>query len=93
MPDYEDTIEVPIAHKVLCLSHEWRFFAKEIEKGFKTTPVKCILCDAEASAIFYCPRGCTCSPNKIQPRCEHHIMRANDTKEEMYLLEDFRIGE
>ena len=82
--NYDDKEEVTIAHRVLRLAHYWEYFAKE---GLRTTSIKCILCESPASAIFYCPRGCTCSVNKIQPRCEYHIMRAN---EEMYTLEDFR---
>lgn len=57
----------------------------------KTTPVKCLLCDAQASVIVHAPYGCTCSPNIIQPRCEHHYRRALDSNEDMRILEDFRV--
>lgn len=81
--DYEDRVEVPIGDKVAKIAHEWKHVPE-----VRTTPIKCLLCEEQATAIFYCPRGCTCSPNKIQPRCEHH---AYDTMDEMYILEDFRI--
>jgi hypothetical protein len=43
----------------------------------------------EAVAITYAPHGCTCSPNQIQPRCAQHLMRAWDSEEELYIVEDF----
>jgi hypothetical protein len=67
--------------------HEWKNTPE-----VKTTPVKCLLCDAEAVVITYAPHGCTCSPNKIQPRCAQHLHRARDTMEEIYIIEDFIIG-
>lgn len=69
----------------------WRSHSWGSEQETKTTPVKCLLCDSEAVAIFHAPNGCTCAPNKIQPRCQQHVLRADDTGEELYLLEDFRI--
>lgn len=68
--------------------HEWN-----AEPMVKTTPVKCLLCESEAVAVGYFPHGCTCSPNKIQPRCMQHLIRADDTEEEFVILEDFRITE
>ncbi|HEX4611120.1 MAG TPA: hypothetical protein VH092_23215 [Urbifossiella sp.] len=56
-----------------------------------TTPVKCLLCYSEAAAIVYAPNGCTCSPNKYQPRCEQHLRRAWDTGEDIIVVEDFRL--
>jgi hypothetical protein len=84
--NYEDIIEVPIAHRISRIAHYWKYVPE-----IRTTPVKCLLCNTDASAIYYCPNGCTCSPNKIQPRCEHHAGRAYDTEEIMYVLEDFRL--
>lgn len=68
--------------------HEWKN-----KPHVTTTSVKCLLCDDEALAVavFYAPHGCTCSPNKIQPRCMQHLMRADNTDEEMHMLGDFRI--
>jgi hypothetical protein len=67
--------------------HRWRDTPE-----VKTTPIMCLLCgDKEASVVVYTPHGCTCSPNKIQPRCEHHLMRAYDTGEDYTIIEDFRI--
>jgi hypothetical protein len=59
--------------------------------GVTTTPVKCLLCDSEAAVIVYAPNGCTCSPNKYQPRCEQHLRRAWDTGEDIVVVEDFRL--
>lgn len=61
------------------------------EPDVKTSPIKCFICDDPASVVIYAPHGCTCSPNKIQPRCEHHLMRAYDTGETYTILEDFRL--
>lgn len=61
------------------------------DAGVKTTPVKCLLCEADAAIIGYFPFGCTCSPNKIQPRCMQHFLRANDTEESFEIIEDFRM--
>ena len=66
--------------------HEWKH-----TPAIKTTPVKCLLCADEATVIIYAADGCTCSPNKFQPRCEQHLMRLRDTGEEFEILEDFRI--
>lgn len=66
--------------------HEWKY-----EPNTRTTPVKCLLCDSESVVVVYTPQGCTCSPNKYQPRCEQHLSRAIDTGEEIYIIEDFRI--
>lgn len=82
-PHYEKQIaelKAQIPHKL------WQF-----DLDTKATSVKCLLCDAEASAIVYTPCGCTCSPNIIQPRCEQHYPRALDSNEDMQILEDFRI--
>lgn len=57
----------------------------------RTTPLKCLLCDDEAVVIVYAERGCTCSPNKYQPRCSQHLSRANDSNEDIEVVEDFRI--
>lgn len=57
----------------------------------QTTPVKCLLCDSEAVVIIHAPDGCTCSPNKYQPRCDQHLHRLMDTGEEFVIVEDFRI--
>jgi hypothetical protein len=54
----------------------------------KTTPVKCLLCDAESVAITYALHGCTCSPNKIPPRCAQHLIWAWDSEEELHIVED-----
>jgi hypothetical protein len=60
--------------------------------GVKTTPVKCLLCDDLAAVIVYCPNGCTCSPNKYQPRCDHYLGRLFATCDDpgIRLVEDFR---
>lgn len=65
--------------------HSWK------NKGITTTDIKCLLCSASAAVIVYAPEGCTCSPNKIQPRCDHHLGRAYDTEESITILEDFRL--
>lgn len=57
----------------------------------RTTPIRCLLCESEAVVVAYAPFGCTCSPNKIQPRCSQHLTRANDTSELLTVIEDFRI--
>jgi hypothetical protein len=67
-------------------AHAWR-----AHPGVTTTPVKCLLCDSEAVAIVYARNGCTCSPNKYQPRCEQHLRRAWDTGEDIVVVEDFRV--
>ena len=72
------------------MRHNWN----EIEGAgitIKTTPIKCLLCYDEAVVVIHAPNGCTCSINKIQPRCGHHLMRATDTQEEFAIIEDFRI--
>lgn len=55
------------------------------------TPIKCLLCSDDAVVIVYAENGCTCSPNKYQPRCMQHLMRANDSNEDIEIVEDFRI--
>lgn len=36
-------------------------------------PTPCCLCDAEAVAIYYMPRGCVARPDlTVQPLCAHH---------------------
>lgn len=68
--------------------HEWKDFP-----GTKTTPVKCILCKDDAVVVVYAPNGCTCSPNKYQPRCMQHLMRLFDSDEGGFdIIEDFRIS-
>lgn len=58
----------------------------------KTTPIQCIFgCKEQAVVITYAKNGCTCHPNKIQPRCEQHLERAFSTGEELEIIEDFRI--
>lgn len=59
--------------------------------GAKTTPVKCLLCDDEAAVIICARHGCTCSPNKYQPRCMQHLIRAIDSNETFEVVEDFTI--
>jgi hypothetical protein len=66
-------------------------YAWKDHPGIKTTPVKCLLCDDEAAVIVYAPNGCTCSPNKYQPRCIQHLHRAWDSGEDITVVEDFRI--
>lgn len=66
--------------------HDWK-----TEPGVTTTSIKCLLCDDPAAVIVYAPHGCTCSPNKIQPRCDHHLHRAWDTDEDIEIIEDFRL--
>lgn len=57
----------------------------------RTTPVKCLLCDDEAVVVVFAQHGCTCSPNKYQPRCMQHLVRAYATNEDIMIVEDFRI--
>lgn len=66
--------------------HEWKS-----EPDVKTTSIQCLLCEDEAVVIVHAPHGCLCSPNKYQPRCMQHLMRANDTDEDITVIEDFRI--
>jgi hypothetical protein len=68
------------------ICHEWK-----LTPDVRTTPVKCLLCDTEAVVIAYAPYGCTCSPNKYQPRCYQHLQRAWDTGEDITVVEDFMI--
>lgn len=51
----------------------------------------CILCDHRAIVMIRCPAGCTCLGNEYQPRCEHHLMRLEDTYRGKYeIVEDYR---
>lgn len=62
------------------------------EKMKAIIPLKCFICNTEASVVVYCTKGCTCAANKYQPRCEHHLARLLDTGEELdiEIVEDFR---
>lgn len=68
------------------MRHEWKDFPSIV-----TTPINCLLCSSEAVVVVYAEYGCTCSPNKIQPRCAQHLARALDTGEDIEIIEDFRI--
>lgn len=68
------------------ICHEWK-----LTPEIRTTPIKCILCDSEAAVIIYAPNGCTCSPNKYQPRCYQHLLRVLDTDSGIQVVEDFMI--
>lgn len=85
-----EMIEVCSGLEEMCkrmpVPHEWKMTPQ-----IRTTPIKCLICNDEAVVIVHAPCGCTCSPNKYQPRCMHHLMRATDTGEEIYIVEDFRI--
>jgi hypothetical protein len=75
-----------MATKRESVCHEWKN-----EPSTETDPLRCLLCTDDAAVVIYAPDGCTCSPNKYQPRCRQHLSRANDTDEEFVIVEDFRI--
>lgn len=87
------SIEAPQRFPASCsaIYHKWTL--EELQKGddAKTTLLPCLLCDDPAAVIVYAPNGCTCSPNKIQPRCQHHLNRALDSNEDIEIIEDFRL--
>jgi hypothetical protein len=70
------------------MTHVWNN-----EPIVRTDRVRCLLCSDDACVIIHAPLGCTCSPNKYQPRCSHHLQRAYDTGEQFEIVEDFRVGD
>lgn len=52
---------------------------------------KCLLCSEPACVVLYTPNGCTCAENIIQPRCDQHFYKIQDT-DDFYIIEDFRVA-
>jgi hypothetical protein len=55
-------------------------------------PTCCCLCDDEAVAIYYMPKGCIARPGlTVQPLCAQHENKAQPCAG-MELLKDLRVG-